>query len=307
MNNELFEYYLDLLNYNNLPEFLLKYLEVPSLNRLKDIGYFCGMDYASKNIYNFSQYISRYNHSLSVALLTYKLTKDKQMTIAGLFHDIATPCFSHVIDYMNNDYEMQESTEEYTEKILKSDYFLLNCFKSDNINVDDIINFKRYSIVDSSRPKLCADRLDGIILTDIGWTKMMTKKDIKNIINSLDIYKNEDGEFEIGFKNFNIAKKVLEVNNNIDVFCHSKEDNYMMQLLADITKKAILKKYISYDDLYQKKESELFNIFENSYDEEILEFLDKFRNINLNDIPTIKLPKTKIRKINPLVNEVRLN
>ena len=98
-----------------------------------------------------------------------------------------------------------------------------------------------------------------------------------------------------------------KVNNNIDVFCHSKEDNYMMQLLADITKKAILKKYISYDDLYQKKESELFNIFENSYDEEILEFLDKFRNINLNDIPTIKLPKTKIRKINPLVNEVRLN
>lgn len=51
---------------------------------------------------------------MTVALLTYKLTNDKVATLAGLFHDIATPCFSHVIDYMNGDYENQESTEEYT-------------------------------------------------------------------------------------------------------------------------------------------------------------------------------------------------
>ena len=104
------QYYLEQLGYSNLPKFLIKYLKTPSLLRLKDISYFCGMDYASKDIYNFSEFISRYDHSLTVSLIVYKLTKDKKATLAGLFHDIATPCFSHVIDYMNQDYEKQEST-----------------------------------------------------------------------------------------------------------------------------------------------------------------------------------------------------
>ena len=52
------QYYLEQLGY-----FLVKYLKAPSLLRLKDIGYFCGMDYASKDIYNFKEYISRYDHS----------------------------------------------------------------------------------------------------------------------------------------------------------------------------------------------------------------------------------------------------
>ena len=106
------DYYMNLLGYNEIPRFLIKYLKCPSLLRLKKIGYFCGMDYASKDIYDFREYISRYDHSINVALITYKLTKNKKATIAALFHDVATPCFSHVIDYMNKDYANQESTEE---------------------------------------------------------------------------------------------------------------------------------------------------------------------------------------------------
>ena len=159
------EYYLNQLNYSQIPLFLIKYLNCPSLLRLKKVGYFCGMDYASKDIYDFKEYISRFDHSLTVALLTYKLTKNKVMTLAGLFHDIATPCFSHVIDYMNEDFLEQESTEEYTEYIMKNDNYLKQCLKEDNIDIHDIINFKKYSIVDNDRPKLCADRLDGVILT----------------------------------------------------------------------------------------------------------------------------------------------
>lgn len=129
------QFYLEQLNDKNPPEFLTKYLETPSLLRLKKVGYFCGMDYASKDIYNFSEYISRYDHSLTVCLLVYKLTKSKLATLAGLFHDIATPCFSHVIDYMNKDYENQESTEEYTERILRNDEYLKRCLKEDNIEM----------------------------------------------------------------------------------------------------------------------------------------------------------------------------
>ena len=231
MKNTLLEFYLDTLEYNKKPNFLNKYLETPCLIRLKKVGYFCGMDYASKNIYNFKENITRYDHSLTVALLTWKCTKDKRATLAGLFHDIATPCFSHVIDYMNKDYKNQESTEENTEKILKNDAYLSRCLKEDNIEIEDIINFKKYNIVDNERPKVCADRLDGVILTGISWTKNVDYEDIKNIINDIEIYDNE-----IGFKTRSIANKVLEISKSIDRYCHSNEDNYMMELLAYITK-----------------------------------------------------------------------
>ena len=127
MKESLLEYYLDKLNYKTKPQFLEKYLQTPCLLRLKKVGYFCGMDYASKDIYNFKEKITRYDHSLTVALLTWKCSKDMKATIAGLFHDIGTPCFSHVIDYMNKDYEKQESTEQYTEKILRNDMYLKKC------------------------------------------------------------------------------------------------------------------------------------------------------------------------------------
>lgn len=300
------EYYLKQLNYQNKPAFLQKYLLSPSLNRLKHIGYFCGMDYASKNIYNFTEYITRFDHSLTVSLLVYNLTKDKNMTIAGLFHDISTPCFSHVIDYMNQDFEKQESTEEYTSQILKSDTYLTACLKKDNISINDIINFKQYPIVDNDRPKVCADRIDGVILTGIGWTKNISTADIKEIVNDLEITKNEFNESEIGFKNAKVAKKVLTVSKEIDLYCHSYEDNYMMILLAKITSYAIKKNIITYHDLYTYHEKDLFTLLKKQNNQILNSLLNEFETIKKEDIPSTEIPKLKARKLNPLVNGKRI-
>ena len=299
-------YYFKLLNYKKMPKFLEKYLKCPSLVRLKKVCYFCGMDYASKNIYDFREYITRYDHSLSVALLTYKLTKSKKATLAGLFHDIATPCFSHVIDYMNGDYATQESTEEYTEKILKNDRYLNKCLKKDKIKIEDISNFKKYTIVDNSRPKLCADRLDGIILTSISWTKNITLEEIKMIINNICVLQNESMEKEIGFKSVDVAKRVIILSEIIDQYCHSDEDNYMMQLLSKITKYAIDKKFFTYDDLYFYDEEYIINIFEKIKDADFVEGFMKFKNITRNEIEKEDIPFIKKRNISPLVNGLRI-
>ena len=300
------QYYLEQLGYSNLPKFLIKYLKTPSLLRLKDISYFCGMDYASKDIYNFSEFISRYDHSLTVSLIVYKLTKDKKATLAGLFHDIATLCFSHVIDYMNQDYEKQESTEEYTEHILKNDKYLNECLEKDNIDINDIINFKKYSVVDNDRPKVCADRIDGVILTGIGWTKNINKNDINSIVKDMCIFLNENNEEEIGFKSLKVAKKVLDVSESIDIYCHSTEDNYMMLLLAKITKISIEKKYITYEELYSYNERDLFSILRKQKDNELKKLLNEFETKKISDIPELEIPKIKIRDLNPLVNGKRI-
>ena len=301
MEKSLLEIYLNKLEYSNKPEFLNKYLNVPCLKRLKKICYFCGMDYASKHIYNFKEKITRYDHSLTVALLTWKCTRDKKATLAGLFHDIATPCFSHVIDYMNKDYANQESTEENTEKILKNDMYLRKCLNEDDIEIEDIIDFKQYNIVDNNRPKVCADRLDGVILTGIAWTKNVDYKVIDNIINDIEIYDNE-----IGFKTKSVANKVLEISESIDLYCHSNEDNYMMELLAAITKYGIDNKYITYEDLYVLDEEDLIYRLKSVNDSKLLEYFDKFENITLDEIPSICLPNIKIRSLNLLVKGKRI-
>lgn len=300
------EQYLKLWQVDQNPEFLNKYLLVPSLLRLKKVGYFCGMDYASRDIYDFSEYVSRYDHSLSTALITWYFTKDKKATIAALFHDISTPCFSHVIDYMNKDYSKQESTEEKTNDILKSDNILLECLKEDNFDLSDISDFKKYTIVDLDRPKLCADRLDGIFLTGLFWTKTITILEIKNIILSLTTYINEDGELELGFTDKKSLSKVLETNSQIDKYCHSKEDNYMMELLANITREGMNKKYYTYDDLYTLNEDEIFKLLLNSNDSSLLEKINRFKIMKEEDIPEINIPFVKKRKVWLLLNGERI-
>ena len=300
------EHYLKELGSFDIPNFLYKYLNTPSLVRLKSIGYFCGMDYASSDIYDFREYISRFDHSLSVGLMTYKLTNDKVATLAGLFHDVATPCFSHVIDYMNGDYEKQESTEEYTGRILKNDMYLKKCLMEDNIDVNDVIDFKKYTIVDNERPKACVDRIDGVILTGIGWTKNISISDITNVVNDIHVYINEYGEQEIGFGSLDVALRVLDVSKSIDIFCHSREDNYMMQLLAQITKYAIDRNYILYDDLYSYNEALLFDLFKSKNDIILDELIFKFQNIKKEDILDIDLPKIKRRRLNLIVDGKRI-
>lgn len=302
----MYNYYITLLGYPNIPEFLNKYLTLPSLNRLKDVGYFCGMDYASSNIYNFKEYISRYMHSLSTSLLVYYLTKDKRYTLQALFHDISTLVFSHVIDYMNKDYIYQETTEEFTELILKSDKKLLEYLELDKIPLDNLVNFKFSTIVDSPRPKMCADRLDGIILNGSYWTKTLNKKDIFNIIKSTELYINEESIPEIGFNNITAYNKVVETNDLTNIEMHSNYDNYMMELLANITRHLINKEYIKYEDLYFLTENKIFELINNIEDKEIKEYIFLFKNIKKEEIPLVKQGEIKERKLKPLLNGKRL-
>lgn len=302
----MYGYYLELLGYKNMPEYLKKYLNVPSLERLKDVGYFCGMDYASKDIYNFKEKISRFDHSLSVCLLTYKLTKDYNASLAGLFHDISTPCFSHVIDYMNSDYYNQESTEFYTGKVVQEDNVLTSLLKKDNISLNDVINFKKYTVLDNDRPKLCADRLDGIILSSISWTNKINESIIKNIIDDIDVFVNEDNEKEIGFNTRKTAEIVNELSDIFNKYCHSNEDNYMMELLAKIAKYLIDKNYITYDDLYIYNEKQLFELMPLLDDEYLNNLLNKFKTIKKEEITYCDIPEIKNRYINPLIKNKRL-
>lgn len=294
-NRPLYNLYLNLLG--DTPKFIKKYLTVPSMERLKTISYFCGMDYASKDIYNFKEPISRYDHSLTTALIVWNITHDKKATLAALFHDVSTPCFSHAIDYMYGDSEKQETTEKYTMKIIRNDKKLLELLKEDKINLEDL-DFKKYSIVDSPRPSLCADRFDGLILTGISWTKSVEENDIYLLTSNLTVAKNKKGLLELCFKSEAAARKAIELNNEIAKYCHSKEDKYMMELLGIIAKEAIESGVITEMDLYTENEDIIYARLKNSIYTSLK--MEKFMNIKKEEIKEIDIPVKK-RTLTPLL------
>ena len=290
-----------------IPKFLEKYLTLDILLRLQDISLECGMDYASPHAYDISFFISRFDHSLSVALNTWRLTHDKAATLAALFHDIATPVFSHVIDFMNGDALTQESTEEKTMEILSSNATLQKFLKMDGLELDDIIDFKKYSIVDLERPKMCADRLDNIIAVGLQIVHTLDYNDVINIVNSTSKTINEDGEEEICFKTLEAAKKIQESNDAFNSLTHSKKDNYMMTLLAKIVKMCLNLSLVSYDDLFKIGEHDMMDIIEENQniDIELQEMWREFKTIN--NFPPHTPIEVKNKVVNPLMLSKRLN
>ncbi|MBQ2494251.1 MAG: hypothetical protein II520_03340, partial [Bacilli bacterium] len=94
-----------------MPSFLLEAASSPSVLRLQDVGMHCGLEYTSYPYFSKVEPYSRYAHSLGVAMIVFHFTGDPKQALAGLYHDIATPCFSHVVDFLKGDHEAQESTE----------------------------------------------------------------------------------------------------------------------------------------------------------------------------------------------------
>ena len=291
----------------NIPDFLSKYLELDIMQRLKDISLFCGMDYASPYMYYFKYPISRYDHSLNVALITWKLTHDKKQTLAALFHDVSTPVFSHVIDYMNGDYCTQETTEDKTREVLLSSNELLDYLNEDNIDINEVINFKDCSVVDLHRPALCADRIENIIGAGMSWVNVVDLNTAIEILDDLTLAKNENNKEEIAIKHVAIAEYVTYINDCINEATHSNSDTYMMILLADIVRKVIEDGYIIYDDLFRLTEHEFIKMIEDylPYNYELADMWHTFKNV---EKPSKQYNiEVKDMTLNPLVGGSRLH
>lgn len=290
-----------------IPHFMEKYLDLDILKRLKNISLLCGMEYASRDMYDFKLYISRYDHSLNVALITWNLTHDKKATLAALFHDVSSPTFSHVVDYMNGDYINQESTEEMTEEVLKSSPKLIEFLNEDGLDLDDISNFKIYSVVDLPRPYMCADRLENIISVGMSWVGELTLEDAKRILDSIYLTLNEENVPEIAFLDEDVSLYVKYINDIINKLTHTKEDNYMMNLLANILKLSIVLGLFSYKDLFVLTEDEIVDILENysNVDDSLDEMWLEFKTVK--EVKNVSYIEIKNKVLNPLVRGRRLN
>ena len=255
-NKELIEYFRTMSS--SYPHFLDKYIDTPLLQRLYGIGQFCGCDYTK--LYNIKYWYSRLDHSIICALMTWNFTKDKKQTLAALFHDLGTPAFSHCIDFLLGDSINQESAERNIEQIINESSILTDYLMEDNVSISDIVNLEKYSVLENKKPKLCIDRLDGVLHTGLIWMQFWNIEDIKYIYSNILVLKNEDGEDEIGFKDINSAFKFFEGSYQYSMVLQQNENKFTLQFISDCLKYLINVGWLSIEKLYESSENDIINI-----------------------------------------------
>ena len=289
--------------HNEIPTFIQKCLDLDCLKRLNGVGMNCGMEYTSFPFYGDLEPYSRYEHSISVALIIYHFTKDIKQSLAGLFHDISTPTFAHVVDFMYKDHLKQEKTESRTEEFIRNDIKLLEILKEYNLTIDAIKDYHMYPIADNDSPRLSSDRLE-YMLGSLYHYHLCTIEEIKSFYNNLTILKNEDGEDELGFIDELIAEQFALKTLECSYIYSNDEDRYGMEYLARILKGSIQQKIINEEDLYTNEEN-VINIIKQSSYNEYWNIFTKLKRVIKNPIKLnekyIRID-TKKRYINPLVN-----
>lgn len=285
LNDELKNYLLilcknDKKTFEELSKYLNDYINTKPLQRLKGVGQFCGVDYQKLPIHDVKYWYSRLDHSIVCAFMAYNYTKDLKQTLGALFHDVGTPAFSHCIDFMLNDAENQESSEKNIEEIISNSNEVLTLLERDNITLEEITKIEKYPIVENKKPKICVDRLDGILTTGLIWGRFWKLEDIEEIYNSTIISKNEINNDEITFNNKQIAEKFFEGSYKYSIMLQSNEDKLSMKFLGDIVKKAINENIITFEDLYKVSEKEIIQKLEKSNNDRVLEMWNIFKNLD---------------------------
>lgn len=292
---------------NEFPEFLNDYINTKEMLKQNDISISCGTIYSK--LFNDRIWYSSLDHSVAVALIVWNFTKDKKQTIAGLLHDIATPAFKHAIDYMNGDYETQESTELMTESIIRNSKEIMNLLKRDNIDVLEVSYYHIYSIADNDTPKLSADRLEYTLSNGLGATyKVWNLEQVKEIYNDIEVGINEENEKELIFKTKSIAEIFVKNMSTLSMIYNLNKTKYSMQFIADILKSMKDNNLINIEDLYELKEKEVIDIIESCEIKDTSRRFKSWRNatnvIESDEKPNCyftNITNSKIRYISPLV------
>lgn len=236
--------------HEDIPAFLYPFMHSAAMERLKGVGMNCGVEYTSFPRFVQVMPYSRYDHSLGAALIVYHFTGDKKQTIAALLHDIATPAFAHVIDFLHGDHLKQESTEAGTREIIEGDPGIVRALRSLCLAAEDVCDYHRYPIADNDTPRLSADRLEYTLSNALSFG-FSTREQLGGLYSNLKKGTAEGGAEELVFTEENLALRFARLSLCCSRVYTSPEDRYAMQHLAELLRSAIQKGILREEALYR--------------------------------------------------------
>lgn len=221
---------------------LIELINSKAIQRLK------GIDQAgySKAFYVSSR--NRYDHTIGVFLLLRKYGASLEEQVAGLLHDVSHYAFSHAIDYIlqEGNVDKQDLQDKSKKKfLLNSD--IPEILKKYGYDVNEVADEEHFPLLETSLPDVCADRLeyslkDMIILLD------KDAEEVKGIVSHLKVNDENRWYFddvEVGYK---FAKYFKELN---DEHYSGLTTVSMFKSIKDFIKYALDKVYIEEKDLEQ--------------------------------------------------------
>ncbi len=221
-------------------EVLTELINSKAIQRLK------GIDQAgySKPFYAYSR--NRYDHTIGVFLLLRKYGASIEEQIAGLLHDVSHYAFSHAIDYIlkEGDVDKQDLQDRSKKKFLiKSD--IPSILEKYGYDIDYVFDEEHFPLLETSLPDICADRIE-YSLKD---TLILLGKDIEEVrkIES-DLRINDEKEWYFNSPEIaaQFSKYFKELN---DYYYAGLRSASMFKGIKDLIKYSLAKGHIVEEDL----------------------------------------------------------
>lgn len=237
------------LYHPQIPSFLPALAATPPLQRLRKVGMHCGCEYTA--VPSFSSWLpySRFDHSVGVALIIYHFTGNTAQAVSGLLHDVATPVFAHVVDFLLGDHLRQSATEGRTAELIAASSPLMAALKSLDLTLEDVADYHRYPIADNDSPRLSADRLEYTLgnLLSYGFAD---QDQICRLYGDLTVGLAEDGGEELSFLHAPQAASFGRLALSTGRVYVAPEDRFAMETLARLLKAALQRGILTPADLW---------------------------------------------------------
>ena len=289
---------------NEYPDFIREIANTSAMLRLDEIGMNCGCEYTGFPMFAGLEKYSRYYHSIGVALILWHFTHDKKQSTAGLLHDISSPAFAHVIDFMHGDYLTQESTEDGTQAIIEKSAEIQQLLKKYGMKTAEVADYHLYPIADNDTPRLSADRLEYTIGNIVNY-KLASYEKAKELYDNLIVGINEEKQPEIMFTDKDKALEFAKLSLQCSRIYVADEDRYSMQRLAEILKECIIRGIITENDLYLGEAIVIEKLMNNEFSaKEWQKFRSYSTIVHTADNPDSRVIYAKKRHINPYISGV---
>ena len=232
----------------DIPGFLRELTEAPEMQRLRDVGMNCGCEYTDFPRFRALAPYSRFDHSVGAALIVWHFTADTAAASAALFHDVATPVFAHVVDFLRGDYLRQEATEDGTAGLILGSAAIRETLRRHRIEAENTVDYHRYPIADNDSPRLSADRLEYTLGNLVNF-RLASREAARRYCEDLTVSPNEDGVPELMFQTKDTAMGFARGALACSRIYVAREDRYAMQMLAELLGRAIRDGVLSEADL----------------------------------------------------------
>lgn len=214
---------------------------------------------------NLNADVSRLEHCIGTSIIVKILGGSEKEQLAALIHDLSHTTLSHVVDYLYNNKNHDFHEKHKKDIILNSE--IPGTLRKYGFDVDEIMDDKRFQLLEKPIPDICADRIDYMFRDSIAFFNKPPLAE--KILAALEVFENEiifKSEYEAKL----FAHYYLLWDRNI---CSNPRGMACFDLMAQAIRKGMDINILSEKDLFTYDEF-IYNKLKQSDDPEIVKIIN---------------------------------